>query len=128
MTNTADNVLTLNSLRWAIAQANTDATPVIDIQPGLTIDLTCLGGGALAHDNAATSSLTINANGSTLRQTCAGAAVITTNNDNLVVTAATLTGGGDGAIAAGSADRPTCAPRARRSPAIRAARRSKPSR
>lgn len=103
VTNTADDVLTPNSLRWAIAQANADATaPVIDIQPGLTIDLTCLGGGALAYDNAANLELTINANGSTIRQTCAGDAVITTNNENLVVTAATLTGGGDGAIAAGA--------------------------
>src|SRR5262245_15052414 len=96
VTNTSADVLTPTSLRWAIAQANADGSePVIDIQAGLTIDLTCLGGGELAYDNPANLALTINANGSTIRQTCAGDAVITTNNENFSLTNATLTGGGD---------------------------------
>src|SRR5215207_294772 len=44
VTDVGDDGTVAGTLRWAVAQADADATaPVIDIAPGLAIDLTCAG-------------------------------------------------------------------------------------
>jgi hypothetical protein len=94
VTDTADDVLTPNTLRWAIEQANNDAgAPVIEIASGLAIDLTCAGGGTLVYDNTTDQPLTIEGNGATITQTCAASAVLSTASEDVTVRTTTITGG-----------------------------------
>lgn len=95
-------VIAPNTLRWAIQEANNDPNPpTIDIQPGLAIDLTCAGGGELAYNNVAGHPLTIEANGSTVTQTCAAAAVLSSTSHDMAVFDATISGGSAAGIRAG---------------------------
>ncbi len=98
VTDTSDDVTVVGTLRWAVAQADADATaPVIDIAPGLVINLTCMGGGALEYDNPGGLPLTINGNGAGIHQTCAGEPVLRAD-DNLIINDAVLTGGTGGGV------------------------------
>ena len=102
VTETGDSAVEVGTLRWAVAQASADATPpVIQIAPGLAIDLTCAGGGALAYTNPSGHPLVIEGNGTTVTQTCAGAAVLTTATEDLELSQLTLAGGQDGNVLAG---------------------------
>jgi hypothetical protein len=98
VTDPVDDVTVAGTLRWAIAQAEGDATPpVIDLAPGLAVDVTCAGGGVLTYDSPGGQPLTINGNGATIRQTCPGDAVMAVDDD-LAITDATITGGSAGGI------------------------------
>jgi len=98
--NTGDNAAVVGTLRWAVAQANADATaPTIDIAAGLVVDLTCGGGGPLDYNSAAGLTLTVNGNGATIRQTCPASAVLLADDD-VVLNRLVITGGTDGAIVA----------------------------
>jgi hypothetical protein len=95
-------VITPNTLRWAIQEANNDPNPpTIDIAPGLDIELTCAGGGALGYVSGAGHPLTLEGNGATITQTCAGNAVLTSISDDFVLRGATFAGGGATTIQAG---------------------------
>jgi len=102
VTDPADDVTAPNTLRWAIAQAAADPeASVIEIAPGLTIDLTCAGGGALGYDSAADLPLTVNGNGASITQTCVGSAVLTSAGEDLEIHGTTIAGGSAGGIVAG---------------------------
>jgi hypothetical protein len=95
-------VITPNTLRWAIQEANNDPNPpTIEIEPGLDIELTCAGGGALGYGNGAGHPLTIEGNGATITQTCAGNAVLTSISHDFVLRGATFAGGGATTIQGG---------------------------
>ena len=97
-----DDATVVGSLRWAVEQADADPTPpTITLAPGLSIELTCLGGGALAYDNATDQPLVIEGNLSTITQTCPGEAVLETVTEDLEVSEITITGGGAGGIVGG---------------------------
>lgn len=102
VTDPADDVLTPNTLRWAIDQANSDAGPaVIEIAAGLEIDLTCAGGGTLVYDNTTDQPLTIEGNDAVVTQTCAASAVLSTVSEDLTFRHTTITGGTAGGIVGG---------------------------
>lgn len=102
VTETGDSAAEIGTLRWAVAQASADATPpVIQIAPGLAIDLTCVGGGALAYTNPAGHPLVVEGNGATVTQTCPGAAVLTTATEDLELHDLTVAAGQDGNVLAG---------------------------
>jgi hypothetical protein len=102
VTDPSDNAATPNTLRWAVAQASADPdAPVIEIEPGLDIDLTCAGGGALAYANAANHPLTIVGHGATVTQTCAASAVLSSADEDLAVHGLEVRGGSAGGIVSG---------------------------
>ncbi|MCB1261961.1 MAG: VCBS repeat-containing protein [Acidimicrobiales bacterium] len=94
------------SLREAIATAGaSSASDTIVLPSEVTLDLTCAAGGELVHLSGA---LTIDGNGSTIRQTCSGERVIRQASVHLLTLQdVTITGGdasndGGGALAASS--------------------------